>query len=327
MQEAHPACETADEGVGTPNSGEPMKLKWMLLGLLAVAMGTHAQDASEQDEQAQREAAQALVAGFQWRDGAVAVDDAKARFDLNEDFRYLGAADARKVLEDLWGNPPDDSVLGMIVPKGRGVLDSSGWAVVVTYSDEGYVSDEDAAKIDYAGMLQDLKDEDREINEARKEAGYPALNLVGWAEPPHYDAGSKKLYWAKELKSEGSENNTVNYDIRVLGRRGYLSLNAVARMNELPEVKTGMQQLLPMVEFDAGSRYADYDKGTDKVAAYGLAALIGGGIAAKAGLFAKLGVLLLGLKKLLIPLALVLGALVKPLFGWLRRKKDGSMSA
>ncbi|KQY49300.1 hypothetical protein ASD14_14620 [Lysobacter sp. Root494] len=300
-----------------------MKLKWMLLGLLAVAMGAHAQGAPEQDEQAQEKAARAVVAGFQWRDGAVGVDEAKARFNLNENFRYLGAADARKVLEDLWGNPPDDSVLGMIVPKGRGVLDDSGWAVVVTYSDEGYVSDEDAAKIDYDDMLKEMQDADKEDNEARKEAGYPALHLVGWAEPPHYDAASKKLYWAKELKGEGSEHSTVNYDIRVLGRRGYLSLNAVARMNELPEVKTGMQQLLPMVEFDAGSRYADYDKGTDKVAAYGLAALIGGGIAAKAGLFAKLGALLLGLKKLLIPLVLLGGAFFKKILGLFSRRKDG----
>lgn len=298
-----------------------MKLKWMLLGLLAVAMGAHAQDASEQ---AQEEAARAIVAGFQWRDGEIAVDDARARFRLNDNFRYLGAADARKVLEDLWGNPPDDSVLGMVVPKGRGVLDDSGWAVVVTYSDEGYVSDEDAAKIDYAGMLKEMKEADKENNEARKEAGYPALELVGWAEPPHYDAASKKLYWAKELRSEGADDNVVNYDIRVLGRRGYLSLNAVARMNELGEVKTGMQQLLPMVEFDSGSRYADYDKGTDKVAAYGLAALIGGGIAAKAGLFAKLGALLLGLKKLLIPLVLLVGAFFKKIFGFVTRKKNAN---
>jgi uncharacterized membrane-anchored protein len=171
-------------------------------------------------------------------------------------------------------------------------------------------------------MLKDLQEADKDNNQARKEAGYPALELVGWAEPPHYDAANKKLYWAKELHSEGSEQNTVNYDIRVLGRRGYLSLNAVARMEELAEVKTGMQQLLPMVEFDAGSRYADYDKGTDKVAAYGIAALIGGGIAAKAGLFAKLGALLLGLKKLLIPLALLVGAFFKKIFGFFTRKKD-----
>lgn len=299
-----------------------MKLKWMLLGLLAVAMGAHAQDSQPQEDQEQAE--RAIVAGFQWRDGQVAVDEAKARFNLNDNFRYLGAADARKVLENLWGNPPDDSVLGMIVPKGRGVLDDTGWAVVVTYSDEGYVSDEDAAKIDYAKMLKEMKEADKEDNAARKEAGYGAIELVGWAEPPHYDAASKKLYWAKELQGEGSQHRTVNYDIRVLGRRGYLSLNAVARMDELAEVKTGMQQLLPMVEFDAGSRYAEYDKSTDKVAAYGIAALIGGGIAAKAGLFAKLGVLLLGLKKLLIPLVLLVGAFSKKIFGFFTRKKGNS---
>jgi uncharacterized membrane-anchored protein len=300
-----------------------MKLKWMLLGLLAVAMGAHAQDSQTDQEQAER----AIIAGLQWRDGQIAVEQAQARFNLDGNYRYLGAADARKVLEQLWGNPPDESVLGMVVPKGRGVLDDTGWAVVVTYSDEGYVSDEDAAKIDYAELLQEMKDADKEDNAARKEAGYGTIELIGWAEPPHYDAASKKLYWAKELQGEGSEHRTVNYDIRVLGRRGYLSLNAVARMQELPEVKAGMQQLLPMVEFDAGSRYADYDKSTDKVAAYGLAALIGGGIAAKAGLFAKVGALLLGLKKLLIPLVLLLGALFKPLLNLFRRKKDGDVVA
>ena len=312
-------------GVGTPDSGDQMKLKWMLLGLLAVAMGAHAQDASEQAT-SQEQAARAIVSSFQWRDGQVAIDQAKARFNLNGDFRYLGAADARKVLEQLWGNPPDDSVLGMIVPKGRGVLDDTGWAVVVTYSDDGYVSDEDAAKIDYAKMLAEMKDADKEDNAERKKAGYPAITLLGWAEPPHYDAANKKLYWAKELQGEGAQGRTVNYDIRVLGRKGYLSLNAVARMDELGEVKTGMQQLLPMVEFDPGARYADYNKSTDKLAAYGIAALIGGGIAAKAGLFGKLGLMLLGLKKLLIPLGLAVAALFKKVAGVFTRKKGGVVS-
>ena len=94
--------------------------------------------------------------------------------------------------------------------------------------------------------------------------------------------------------------HTLNYDIRVLGRRGYLSLNAVAGVSDLADVQAGMQQLLPMTEFDPGSRYADYDAKNDKLAAYGIAALIGGGIAAKAGLFAKLGVLLLAGKKFVV---------------------------
>lgn len=294
-----------------------MALKWMLLGLLAVAGGAAAQEEMDAGE---REARQ-LVASLHWRDGEVSVPGALARLRLDNDFRYLEAADARKVLEQLWGNPPDDSVLGMVVPKGRGVLDGHGWAVVVTYSDEGYVSDEDAARIDYDGLLQEMKDETREENEAREEAGYESVELIGWAAPPRYDATRKKLYWAKELRFGDAEDHMLNYDIRVLGRRGYLSLNAVAGMDDLADVQAGMQRLLPMVEFDSGARYADFDGSSDKVAAYGIAALVGGGIAAKAGLFAKLGALLLGLKKLLIPLLLVLLAFGKKLLGLLRRER------
>ena len=55
-----------------------------------------------------------------------------------------------------------------------------------------------------------------------------------------------------------------------------------------------------MTEFNDGERYTDYNSKTDKTAAYGIGALVAGGIAAKAGLFAKLGALLLGLKKLIM---------------------------
>ena len=53
-----------------------------------------------------------------------------------------------------------ESVLGMVVPRGRGVLDDEGWAVVVTYSDEGYVSDDDAANTDYDELLMSGVDRD-----------------------------------------------------------------------------------------------------------------------------------------------------------------------
>lgn len=299
-------------------------LKWMLVGLLVVSAGAHAQEPSEAERKAAQQQAEQVLKSLQYRDGQVAIAKAQAHMNLGKEFRYLDSADARKVLEQLWGNPPDADVLGMVVPRDGDLLGDKGWAVVVTYADEGYVSDEDAAKIDYTEMLQDMKDEAKEGSKERREAGYGGIDLIGWAEPPHYDASAKKLYWAKELAFEGSENHTLNYDIRVLGRRGYLSLNAVAGMGELGQVRTGMQQLLPSVEFDQGARYADYDSSTDKTAAYGLAALVGGGIAAKAGLFGKIGVLLLGLKKLLIPLVLVIGAFFGKILGFFRRgKKDG----
>jgi uncharacterized membrane-anchored protein len=299
-----------------------MTLKWMLPGLLAVAtggafaQGTDAAAQSEHDKQVQ-----AIVSQLHWREGEIAVPKAEAKFRLGAQFHYLDAADTRKVLEDLWGNPPDDSVLGLVVPKAHALSEDGSWAVVVTYSDDGYVSDEDAKDIDYADLLKDMQAGTRDENKERKDAGYPTVDLRGWATAPRYDAATHKLYWAKDLQFEGETARTLNYDIRVLGRRGYLSLNAIAGMDQLPDVQAGMQQMLPMVEFDPGARYADYDKRNDKLAAYGLAALVGGGIAAKAGLFGKLGLLLLGLKKLLIPLALGAAAMGRKVMG-LFRKKD-----
>ncbi len=146
-----------------------------------------------------------------------------------------------------------------------------------------------------------------------------AIDLVGWAAPPHYDAASNKLYWAKELAFGGQPEHTLNYDIRVLGRGGYLSLNAVAGMNQLQMVESKMQNILAMTEFDPGQRYGEFNASTDKLAAYGIGALVAGTIAAKAGLFAKLFVVILAAKKFIIAGLLAVGAAFKKFFG---RKKN-----
>ena len=292
-----------------------MLSRWMLVGLLAATTGAYAQD------DAANAKAQALLQSLHYRTGEIAVPQAGARFKLGEGFRYLEQDDARKVLEEFWHNPPDTDVLGMVVPTAQPLDSDKSWAVVVTYSDDGYVSDEDAAKTDYNALLKEMQSGTEEANEERKKAGYDTMTLVGWAVPPRYDSASKKLYWAKEFDAEGSPQHTLNYDVRVLGRRGYLSLNAVSGMSELATVRSGMQDLLPMTEFDAGSRYADYDASSDKLAAYGIAALIGGGIAAKSGLLAKLGLRLLGLKKRLGPLGIAIVAFGKKVLGMFGRER------
>ena len=267
--------------------------------------------------------AQQLVASLQFQTGDIAIPEAKAHLNLGEDFRYLPKADARKVLEQLWGNPPDDKIIGLIVPTETPLLSENSWATLVTYVDDGHVSDADAAKIDYAKLLSDMKEQTQSQNEARKKGGYDAIELIGWAAPPRYDAQGKKLYWARELSIGNNSGHTLNYDIRVLGRTGYLSLNAIARMSDLSAVQSGMQRLLPMAGFDSGQRYADFNPSTDKLAAYGLAALVAGGIAAKVGLFAKLGVILLAAKKFVVLAVVAIGAAIKKLFGGKDKNKPG----
>jgi len=296
-----------------------LSLRGMLAAFLFALCASAAPAMAEDGEDGMT--AEQFVASLHFQDGHIEIPPAKVHFDLTQDFRFLAKADARRVLEDMWGNPPDDSVLGLIVPRQPALDEQGSWAVVVTYADDGYVSDEDASKIDYKEMLADMQKETREENAQRKEAGYETVDLIGWAVPPRYDAASKKLYWARELAFQGNDGHTLNYDIRVLGRHGYLSLNAIAGMDELPQVREGMQRLLPMAEFDSGARYADHNPSTDKIASYGLATLIGGGLAAKAGLFAKLGLILAKAWKLVaLGLMALVGGIGKLFSG---RKRDG----
>ena len=276
---------------------------------LLLSLGAAAQEADNQAQLKQ------FMDSLHYREGTVAISGAHATVNLNSDFRFLDANDAQRVLHDLWGNPPDEDVLGMLVPRAASLTDEdNSWVVVVTYSSDGHVADTDAGSIDYDKMLKEMKESEKEVNAEREKQGYPAVELVGWAAPPHYDAASNKLYWAKELAFRGGKEHTLNYDIRVLGRGGYLSLNAVAGMHQLAMVRDKMPDVLAMTEFDSGQRYSDFDASTDKVAAYGIGALVAGAIAAKAGLFAKLFVLLLAFKKFVIVGVVAVAAAVRKFF-------------
>lgn len=264
-------------------------------------------------------AMQKVVDSLHYREGDFSIDSAHATVHVRKGFHYLDAADGQKVLEDLWGNPPDDSVLGLLVPDDIELLGEHSWVVVLTYADDGHVGDEDATSIDYDKMLKEMQADTLAANTEREKSGYQKVQLIGWAAPPRYDASSRKLHWAKELAFGDSAEHTLNYDIRVLGRAGYLSMNAVASVSDLELVQSGMDQVMAMTEFNEGERYADFNSSTDKVAGYGLAALVGGAIAAKTGLFAKLLVMLLAAKKLIILGLIALAAGLKRFLG---RKAD-----
>jgi len=257
-----------------------------------------------------------LEAQLQYQTGRVSIRNGLATLTLPAEFRYLNSRQAAAVLQ-AWGNPPGSRTLGLLLPSGLSVFAREAWAVVITYDEDGYVKDDEAAQIDYAALLKKMQQGIRDGNDERKRAGYPTVELVGWAEPPHYDSASHKLYWAKDLRFGGDSGRTLNYNIRVLGRRGVLVLNAVAAMDQLESIKRAMGQVMGFVEFNEGHRYADFVPGTDKVAEYGIAALIVGGVAAKAGLFKVLLAALIGLKKVLVVALAAAAAFFRKLF---RRK-------
>jgi uncharacterized membrane-anchored protein len=265
---------------------------------------------------ASAETAEEFKAKLSFQHGDVALQGGLAQLKLGDAFGYLDAAQARRVLVGAWGNPSEyaDGVLGMIFPKDMSPLDEESWGVVITYEEDGYVSDEGAEKIDYTAMLKEMQEDARSANADRSADGYSEMEIVGWAEPPHYDRAHHKLYWAKELKFSDSDENTLNYNIRVLGRRGVLVLNAVGGMKQLASIHTAMEQVLAAVEFKEGHRYTDYIPGKDRAAEYGLAAMVAGGMAAKAGLFKWLLGLVIAMKKFIVVAVVAVVGFLRNLF-------------
>jgi uncharacterized membrane-anchored protein len=252
-----------------------------------------------------------------YKTGTIQLANGIATVNVPEGFKFLEAAEAKYVLQDLWGNPVSVAPLGMIFPASSGATDPGSYAFIVQFENIGYVKDDDAGKIDYDDLLKEMKKSSAEENIEREKMGYSPMDLVGWASKPYYDHDGKILHWAKEYSIDDNEINTLNYDVRVLGRKGVLTLQAVSAMDELDSVNAHIKDVLNMVKFNEGHRYADFDSKSDNVAAWTVGGLVAGKVLAKVGFFA---VILKFLKFILLGVALVGGAIWRFVSG--RKKKE-----
>lgn len=286
-----------------------------MMGILVVCFSIMI-NANDQEPLVDQEQQYATWAQNVWesldrKTGKVVIEAASATLNIPENFYYLNPMDAEKVLVEVWGNPPSQSTLGMLFPSDMTPFDDNAWAVTIEYEEDGYVSDEDADSIDYAEMLEQMQEDTREFSAERVKAGFEPVELVGWAATPFYDKESHKLHWAKEIKfGNGEDGNTLNYNIRILGRKGVLVLNFIAGIDQKPLIESELNRVLSMAEFNNGKTYSDFDPEIDKVAAYGLGALVAGKVLAKTGLLAAAFVFL---KKFGVFILLGIGGLFKAL--------------
>jgi len=257
---------------------------------------------------------------LQWKTGTVMIGAGIAKLNVPADFKFLDAAQSKYVIHDLWGNPAREDVLGMIFPADGGPFADSNFAFVISFEETGYVKDDDADKIDYAEMLSSIQKAEADENKERAKMGYEAIHLIRWAQTPFYDKQHKVLHWAKELKFGTEEGHTLNYDVRVLGRKGILSMNAIASIENLPMVKASIAKVLAIPEFTDGNKYSDFNSNTDKVAEYGIGALVAGGILAKTGVLAMIGKFFLAAWKFIVIAVVAAIAGIKKLLGIKKNK-------
>lgn len=300
----------------------------LALFLASCALSTAAALPAQPPSEARSQQLQAILKSLHPVFGDVTIAQAGAVLHLGRDFYYLPPAEARKVIIDGWSNPASvgDGVLGLVFPAGKTFLDDT-WGAAITYEGTGYVTDKDAATADFDAILKQLQSGEDEINTRRKQEGYPAQHLVGWAQPPAYDPATHSVVWAQNISFEGQRDNSLNYDLRLLGRKGVLSLNMITGMSKLAETRPDAQKLARSTEFTAGTRYTDFKEGDDK-AGYGLAGLVAAGLGVvavkKLGLLA---VILVFAKKFLILIVAgfaALGTRVRKFFG---KNKDITLEA
>jgi len=286
-----------------------------LAGLTANAKGKDSADIqmAEQIKQIQK-----IESKITYKTGSINLSNGLATINVPAGYKFLNAADAKYIIEDVWGNLKGQSPLGLILPANQ-MASIADYAFIVEYDDIGFVKDEDADEIDYTELLTNMKAETIESNKQRQAQGITPMTLMGWAEKPYYDKDKKVLYWAKDYLVEGETEHTLNYDIRILGRKGVLTLQAVGSMQSIDSVNKAKTDILNMVAFNTGNKYTDFNSSTDNVAAWTIGGLVAGKVLAKVGFFA---VILKFLKFILLGLAVAGGAIWRFVTGRKKKQED-----
>ncbi|MEB4591709.1 DUF2167 domain-containing protein [Candidatus Thiothrix sp. Deng01] len=223
----------------------------------------------------------------------------QATLNLPKGYGFIPAHEARNLLNAM-GNTPSAQTQGMIVPKGEHD-ETADWFMVVSYENAGYIKDDDAKNWNADELLSSIRAGTEAGNEERQARGIPAMEVVGWIEKPQYNASARQLVWSIESRDKGQPAdmvNGINYNTLALGREGYISMNLVTDVDAVESLKPTAKSLLADLDFNTGKRYSDFNADTDKVAEYGLAALVAGVAAKKLGLLAVLSAFLIKFWKL-----------------------------
>jgi len=246
---------------------------------------------------------------YQWEigPGIFALGDNLAKISINDEYAFLNGNDTKELMDSM-GNPPSDSEVGLIVPR----VNPPPWFLVFEYFPVGYIRDDEKDRLDSDAILKSIRKGTEQANELRKEKGFPSLNVLGWQEKPHYDPESHNLVWAMLAESQGEK--VINYNVRVLGRGGYMSVVLVTDPNTLEASRQQLAGVLSGFSYLQGNRYAEYTQG-DRLAKIGLTALVAGGAATVAAKTGILKLLAKNIKFVVLGLMALLGGFWRKLKG------------
>lgn len=252
------------------------------------------------------------IDSIDWKHGPTTGDLKHATINVPAGSMFADGVGTRKYLE-LNHNPTNGDELGMVVAEDH------SWFVIFDFSEIGYVKDDEKDEIDADAILKSLREGTEEANKIRRQRGWDSVSVVGWASSPRYEPTTHNLEWATKLRNDKTRDESINHDIRLLGRGGVMEAGLVVGPENYAQMLPSTRKLLEGFSFKDGQRYSEFKPG-DKVAEIGLIGLMTGGavaVAAKTGILAKLGK---GIFKIGALIVAGVGALFSKLFG--RKKTD-----
>jgi uncharacterized membrane-anchored protein len=295
----------------------------LLAGLASPALVRAQSSPAAQSEEARR-----AELGAAWQAGDKAgtkgpadvtlIDQGVLKLPAN--YFFIPKAEGVRIMRALGNTVSEPTFVGLVV----GTRQNDQWIVVTRYIKEGYIKDDDAKDWNAEELLQNLKDGTAESNKDRAARGFPELEVLGWVEKPAYDSATHRLVWSLLAKQKGepdSADKGINYNTYALGRDGYFSLNLLTTSSDVNTDKVAAHELLGALTYNPGKGYEDFNASTDHIAAYGIAALVGGVVAKKLGLFALIGVFVVKFAKVIGLAALALGG---GIWNFFRRRFRGA---
>jgi uncharacterized membrane-anchored protein len=176
-----------------------------------------------------------------------------AEIQVPDGYLFADGSGARKFME-LTHNPATGDELGLIVPRSE----QEEWYVLFEFDDVGYVKDDDKASLDATALLTSIQKATERSNEERQRRGWKAFHVTGWYTAPYYDSATNDLTWAVTGAEDNDLNPSINYSIRVLGRRGTMNVDLVLDPKDLGGVEPRFKTLMGGLRFTGGNRYTDF---------------------------------------------------------------------
>ncbi len=195
-----------------------------------------------------------------------------AEINVPPGYVFAAGADTKRLMEAMQ-NPTNGTELGFFSPS------SFDWFMVFTFDKTGYIRDDEKNNLDADAMLKSIKENNDESNKERTRKGWATINLIGWVQQPRYNEATHNLEWAVKGESNGSP--VVNWNTRILGRQGVMTVNLITDPSTLESILPRYNQILANYSYNQGNRYEEFRQG-DKISEYGLTALVVGGATAAA---------------------------------------------